>query len=110
MIFTKLFFKRLTYVDKSKIYLFEDCVYHKLKRLWIKDFKSFVNSLEHLDRGYENFEVKLANLGVEITRELTNNVFEDNEVKDPLSNKNNFRSSIQLFIQSSSNSMLCLLF
>ena len=34
--------------------------------------------LEHLDRGYENFELKLKNLGVKIMREISKNNFEDN--------------------------------
>ena len=32
---------------------------------------SHIYGLEHLDRGYENFEVKLSKLGVEIIRETT---------------------------------------
>ena len=32
---------------------------------------SYIYGLEHLDRGYENFEVKLSKLGVEIIRETT---------------------------------------
>jgi len=37
--------------------------------------------LEHLDRGYENFELKLKNLGVKIVREISKNTFEDNGYK-----------------------------
>ena len=31
---------------------------------------SYVYGLEHLDRGYENFEQKLSKLGIEIKREI----------------------------------------
>ncbi len=31
---------------------------------------SYIYGLEHLDRGYENFELKLSHLGVQITREI----------------------------------------
>ena len=34
---------------------------------------SYVYGLEHLDRGYENFELKLSKLGVEIKRQITKN-------------------------------------
>ena len=34
---------------------------------------SFVYGLEHLDRGYENFELKLSKLGVQIKRQITRN-------------------------------------
>jgi len=37
--------------------------------------------LEHLDRGYENFELKLKNLGVKISREISNNTFGENGYK-----------------------------
>jgi len=37
--------------------------------------------LEHLDRGYENFEIKLKNLGVKIVREISKNTFEENGYK-----------------------------
>ena len=37
--------------------------------------------LEHLDRGYENFELKLKNLGVKIIREVIKNTFEENGYK-----------------------------
>jgi len=37
--------------------------------------------LEHLDRGYENFELKLKNLGVKIIREISKNTFEENGYK-----------------------------
>ena len=39
------------------------------------------SGLEHLDRGYENFELKLKNLGVKIIREISKNTFEENEYK-----------------------------
>jgi len=37
--------------------------------------------LEHLDRGYENFELKLKNLGVAIIRQISKNTFEENGYK-----------------------------
>ena len=37
--------------------------------------------LEHLDRGYENFELKLKSLGVKIFREISKNTFEENGYK-----------------------------
>ena len=37
--------------------------------------------LEHLDRGYENFELKLKNLGIKIIREVNKDYSEDNEYK-----------------------------
>ena len=33
------------------------------------------------DRGYENFELKLKNLGVKIIREISKNTFEENGYK-----------------------------
>ena len=39
---------------------------------------SKIYGLEHLDRGYENFELKLNNLGIRITRENSKNNFEEN--------------------------------
>ena len=44
---------------------------------------SLVGGLEHLDRGYENFECKLKFLGADIKRDLTNNFLEK-----PYRNKN----------------------
>ena len=35
----------------------------------------------YLDRGYENFESKLKNLGVKIIREISKNTFEQNGYK-----------------------------
>ena len=32
---------------------------------------SYVYGLEHLDRGYENFELKLSDLGIQIKRQTT---------------------------------------
>ena len=32
---------------------------------------SYVYGLQHLDRGYENFEQKLSKLGIEIKRQIT---------------------------------------
>ena len=34
-----------------------------------------------MDRGYENFELKLKNLGVKIIREISKNNFEENGFK-----------------------------
>ena len=42
---------------------------------------SKIYGLEHLDRGYENFELKLKNLGVKIIRENSKKTFEENEYK-----------------------------
>ena len=42
---------------------------------------SKIYGLEHLDRGYENFETKLKKLGIEITREAGNKVFLGKEYK-----------------------------
>jgi len=42
---------------------------------------SKIYGLEHLDRGYENFELKLKNLGVKIIREIGKNTFEENGYK-----------------------------
>ena len=36
---------------------------------------SYVSGLDHLDRGYENFESKLTNLGVNIKRENSKKAF-----------------------------------
>ena len=49
---------------------------------------SKIYGLEHLDRGYENFESKLEKLGIKITRELDKEVFLEKEYKiDIKSNK-----------------------
>ena len=50
---------------------------------------SNIYGLEHLDRGYENFEVKLSKLGVEITRVITSNFFEADKLNNPNTNKKN---------------------
>ena len=42
---------------------------------------SKIYGLEHLDRGYENFELKLKKLGVKIIREISKNNFEENGYK-----------------------------
>ena len=42
---------------------------------------SNIYGLEHLDRGYENFELKLKNLGVKIIREISKSTFEENGYK-----------------------------
>ena len=42
---------------------------------------SKIYGLEHLDRGYENFELKLKNLGIKITREVSKKTLEKNEYK-----------------------------
>ena len=43
--------------------------------------RSKIYGLEHLDRGYENFELKLKNLGIKIIREINESSFEENEYK-----------------------------
>ena len=48
---------------------------------------SYVYGLEHLDRGYENFELKLSKLGIEIKRQITRNTFSKPNYDD--SNLNN---------------------
>jgi UDP-N-acetylglucosamine 1-carboxyvinyltransferase len=40
---------------------------------------SKIYGLEHLDRGYENFELKLKKLGIEISRETSKSNFKANE-------------------------------
>ena len=35
---------------------------------------SHIYGLEHLDRGYENFELKLSQLGIQIKRQMSNSV------------------------------------
>ena len=35
---------------------------------------SHIYGLEHLDRGYENFELKLSQLGIQIKRQITESV------------------------------------
>ena len=47
-----------------------------------------VYGLEHLDRGYENFELKLKNLGVQIIREISKNTFEESGYKIRPKSKN----------------------
>ena len=42
---------------------------------------SYIYGLEHLDRGYENFELKLSRLGVQIERETTNKITSDTNYK-----------------------------
>ena len=42
---------------------------------------SKIYGLEHLDRGYENFELKLKKLGIKITREFNENNFTENGYK-----------------------------
>ena len=49
--------------------------------VWISILSSKIYGLEHLDRGYENFELKLKNLGVKIIREISKNTFEENRYK-----------------------------
>ncbi len=41
---------------------------------------SKIYGLKHLDRGYENFELKLKNLGIEIIRETSKSTFKENEL------------------------------
>ena len=47
----------------------------------IAEGTSKIYGLEHLDRGYENFESKLKTLGIKITREFNKNTFTENEFK-----------------------------
>ncbi len=42
---------------------------------------SRIFGLEHLDRGYENFELKLKKLGIQITREFNKSTFTENGYK-----------------------------
>ena len=42
---------------------------------------SKIYGLDHLDRGYEKFESKLKKSGIEITREINENIFTDKEYK-----------------------------
>ena len=42
---------------------------------------SKIYGLEHLDRGYENFELKLKNVGIKIIREINKSTFEEDEYK-----------------------------
>ncbi len=51
---------------------------------------SYIYGLEHLDRGYENFELKLSNLGVQITREKTKEFITESINKSTNPNKKNF--------------------
>ena len=47
---------------------------------------SYVYGLEHLDRGYENFEQKLSKLGIEIKRQITKRTISESNY-DNLNNK-----------------------
>ena len=47
----------------------------------IAEGSSKIYGLEHLDRGYENFELKLKNVGIKIIRENNKSNFEKNEYK-----------------------------
>ena len=38
---------------------------------------SHIYGLEHLDRGYENFELKLSQLGIQIKRQTTKNIISE---------------------------------
>ncbi len=51
---------------------------------------SHIYGLEHLDRGYENFELKLSQLGAEITRETTKQVTSQSEYDCDNLNKKGF--------------------
>ena len=48
---------------------------------------SYVYGLEHLDRGYENFEQKLSQLGIEIKRHITRRTISESNYDN--SNSNN---------------------
>ena len=47
----------------------------------IAEKTSFIYGLEHLDRGYENFESKLSKLGVRIKREIRTKIITDSDYK-----------------------------
>ena len=47
----------------------------------IAEKTSFIYGLEHLDRGYENFESKLSRLGVKIRREIRTKIITDSDYK-----------------------------
>ena len=47
----------------------------------IAEGTSRIYGLEHLDRGYENFESKLKILGIKITREFNKKTFKNRELK-----------------------------
>ena len=52
---------------------------------------SYVYGLEHLDRGYENFEQKLSKLGIEVKRQMTKSVISESNYEN--SNSNNKKVS-----------------
>ena len=52
---------------------------------------SYVYGLEHLDRGYENFEHKLSKLGIEIKRQITKRSMSESNYDN--SNSNNKKVS-----------------
>jgi len=47
----------------------------------IAEGTSRIYGLEHLDRGYENFESKLKILGIKISREFNKKTFKNKELK-----------------------------
>ena len=47
---------------------------------------SYVYGLEHLDRGYENFEQKLSKLGIEIKRQITKRTISESNYGNSNSN------------------------
>ncbi len=51
------------------------------------DNSSLVEGLEHLDRGYEDFEFKLKNLGADIKRDLTKNISNNSYNEDYFMNE-----------------------
>ena len=50
---------------------------------------SHIYGLEHLDRGYENFEFKLSQLGAQITRETSNKAISNSNYNEKKINKKN---------------------
>ena len=46
---------------------------------------SHIYGLEHLDRGYENFELKLSKLGVKVVREITTSDKSDSNYQSSIS-------------------------
>ena len=53
---------------------------------------SRIYGLDHLDRGYENFELKLSQLGVQVTREITSSILDITGNKNDNPNKKGISS------------------
>ena len=52
---------------------------------------SHIYGLEHLDRGYENFELKLSQLGVQITREESRKIIRESKFERTNSKEKDLR-------------------